>query len=117
MLRCLFPFISKRNSHLVLIHWQKWCLNIAGRGLWVLLPLLFLFAVENGVLPPFYNGSYLQLEQPILSGLHAATLITLGLEFPLTFGRGKDEGDGTCGKEVGSEQLIFCPLSSLSPLF
>lgn len=87
-----FPFISKRNRHLVLTHWQKECLNIAGPGLWVLLLLLFLFTIKNGFLPLFYNASYLQLEQPILPGLHAAMLITLGFEFSLSLLAGAGVG-------------------------
>lgn len=87
-----FPFISKRHRHLVLTHWQKEYLNIAGPGLWVLLLLLFLFTIKNGFLPLFYNASYLQLEQPILPGLHAAMLITLGFEFSLSLLAGAGVG-------------------------
>lgn len=76
-----------------------------------------MFAVENGFLFLFYNASYLQLEQPILSGLHAAVLIILGLKLSLSLLAGAGVGDGACGKEVESEQPSFCPLSSLSPLF
>lgn len=65
---------------------------MAGPSLWVLLLVLFLFTVENGFLPLFYNTSYLQLEQPILSGLHAAMLITLGFEFPLSLLAGAGVG-------------------------
>lgn len=88
----LFPFISERNHHLVLTHWQGECLNIAGPDIWILLLLLFLFTIQNGFLPLFYNASYLQLEQPILPGLHAAMLITLGFEFPLSLLAGAGVG-------------------------
>lgn len=67
-------------------------MNIAGPDLWVLLLLLFLFALENAFFPLFYNASYLPLEQPILSGLQAAMLITLGFEFPLSLLAGAGVG-------------------------